>query len=420
MYILEDLIARLKTPNSRFAKVTDKNSVTVDSLLEHYKDIHLILSHYGHEDKVLVLKVSDIYSLLMTTNRSQTVQQWLTSMASETLPVHENGWELIEGSVIQTDLLDVGFRANLVDINNKEDADKHREDLVNVRLNDGSSRYSEYGENCIFTCNGLLHIHDCNNEGIFLQGAGLSTYIENKIQFSALSFKALGGVRVIPITPSMISRHNGGRYHDGFYINVGDKDLTNKTVMLSICGVLHYNDQNYSVISDSDIKVHWSNVGLVERFVEFRDKIHWGLIEDRVGLSSEETTYVDLTAAQEDDVILHALQMDQTFVIVVDTDQVSYDKVVLERTRLPGRFLSNTQPTGPVVLGNGLINPYRVREEGSGVYSVVMADNWLKNRYENTRGRHGSNNIMANNKSQWPQYLADGFMLDLSTEVIKL
>lgn len=420
MYILEDLIAKLKVPGSKFTKVTNKDSISVETLLEQYRDIHLILSHYSKEGEALVLKVSDIYELLMTTDRTQSIQQWLTSVGNATLPVVEGEWELVQGKVIQTDLLDVGFKATLVDDKNIESDNKHREDLVNVKLTDGSNRYVEYGEHCLFTCNGLLHLHDFNNEGIFLSGAGRSTDIENKIQFSSLSFHELGKVKVIPIDTTMITRHNGGRYHNGFYLTVEDESLLNKTVMLSICGVLHYNDQNYSVISDNEIKVHWANINFVDRFIEFRNKIDWGLIEDRVGKPADDTLYVDKVAAEEDEVILHALMMSQTFIVVVDVDNISYDKVVLERTRLPGRFISNTEPYGPILIGNGLMNPYRVREESNNVFSIVTADNWVRNKYEDTRGRHSSDNIMTNDKSQWPKYLADGFMLNISTEVIKV
>lgn len=419
MYILEDLIAKLKVPGSKFAKVTNKDSITLEELLSEYRDIHLILSHYGKEGKVLVLKVDSIYDILLTTDRSQTIQSWLESVGNVSLPVTEDGWELVQGQVVQTDLLDVGFRATLVDDKYKESSNKHREDMVHVKLTDNSGRHVEYGEHCIFTCNGLLHIHDYNDEGIFLSGAGVSTNIENKIQFSSISFHGLGPVKVIPIDSTMIKRHNGGKYHNGFYLHLDDESLLNKTVMLSICGVLHYSDQDYTVISDNEIKVHWSNIGFIHRYIEFRNKIDWGLVEDKVGRPQDNNIFVDNASAEEDDVILHALQMPQTFIIVVDVDNVSYDKLVLERTRLPGRFIANTVPHGPIVLGNGLMHPYRVREESGNVFSIVMADTWLRNKYEDTRGRHGSNNIMTNDKSQWPKYLADGYMLNITTEVIK-
>lgn len=421
MYILDDLIAKTKIPGSKFTKVTNKDSLSVDDLLSSYRDIHLILSHQAMEGKVLVLKVSDIYSTLMGSNRTLTIQEWLESLGSLTLPVSENGWKLVEGKVVQSDLLDSGFKAMLVDIKNQESSHKHREDMVNIKLTDDSDKYYQYGEHCIFSCNGLLHLHDYSDKGIFLEGAGRSTFLENKAQFSSLSFKALGKVKAIPITKEMIRRHNGGKYHNGFYLSLGtEESLLNKTVLLSICGVLHYNDQNYSVISDSEIKVHWAGIGFLNRYIDFKHKIDWGLIEDRVGIPSEDTTYVDAKAAEEDDVILHALQMSQTFIIVVDVDNISYDKRVLERTGLPGRFISHGVPVGPVVLANGLLNPCRIREESNNVYSVTMADSWLRNRLEDTRGPHSSGNVMSNDKSQWPKYLGDGFMLNISTEVIEL
>lgn len=421
MYIINDLIARSKTPGSKYAKVTNVSSLTMDELIDKYKDIYIRLTHFTEPDTDMVLKLSDVNELLYSTNRSVPLQTWFEQIGNVTLPVTKEGLELEDGFVIQTDLLDIGFKPTLVDDKNQESSHKHREDMVNVKLTDNSGRYREYHDYCLFTCNGLLHRHDADENGLYIEGAGVSTDIENKVQFSSLSFHNLGKVTIYPIDPTMIKRHNGERYHDGFYLELPDVDFSDKTIMLSICGMLHYNNQHYKVTSDNTIKVFWSHLRFVDRYIDFRHKLDWDIVRDNIDRSDEEgNIFVDRIAAEDDETILAALQMSQTFVIVIDTDNISYDKVALERTQLPGRFISNVKPYGPVILGNGLIHPYRVREESNSVFSVIMDDNWLRNKYEDTRGPHSSPNIVTNDRSQNKKYLSDGYMLSISSERIKL
>ncbi len=421
MYNLVNVIARPKKPGSKYTRVTNANNVTMDQLLDQYKDIYLQLSHYTEPGVEMGLKLSDIDGLVYTTNRSYTIQEWLESLGQTTLPVSREGLNLKEGLVIQTDLLDVGFKRSLLDENFQESLHRHREDMVHVKLTDDSGRYQEYHDYCLFTCNGLLHRHDADEHGLYIEDAGRSTDIENKIQFSSLSFHEIGKVSIYPIETEMIKRHNGGRYHDGFYLELPNVNFSNKTIMLSICGILHYNNKDYSITSDNTIKVHWSKIGLVHRYVDLRHKIHWGQVKDNIDKSDEEgNIFVDRIAAENDETILAALQLSQTFVIVVDTDNISYDKIAVERTRLPGRYQLHENPVGPIILGNGLINSHRVREESNNLHSIIMADNWMRNKTEDTRGPHSSANVMTNDRSQWPKYMSDGFMLKISSEVVQL
>lgn len=419
MYELTEVLARRKIPGARYEKITNKDVLTVEALLQDYRDIYLGLTHYTEPDVEMALSFKAIEELLYTTDREMTVQAWLASLGDMTLPVTHNGLTLVSGRVHHTDLLDIGFRAVLVDDKYQESTNRHREEMAHVRLLDYSNRYLEYGSNCLFTCNGLLHRHDYSEEGIFLDEVGRSTDLEDRIQLSALSFKELGGVTIYPITPEMIKRHNGGRYQDGFYIEVPDQDFSNKTVMLSICGLLHYNNQDYSVISGNTLKVHWSHIHFDDRYVDLRHKIDFYRVRDLIDKTSEDgNTYINRTAAESDEVILEVLQLSQTFIIVVNTDNISYDKFGVERTHLPGRFLTHTPPTGPVMLANGQIHSTRVRKESGHVHSLIMAENWMRNEVEHTRGPHSSPNTMVADVSRRPRYMADGYMMDIFSEVI--
>lgn len=421
MYQLKDIIARLSKSKSNYIKVTNKNSIKLNELLSDYRDIHIELSHSSLPDTRLWLKVNEVGEILYTTNRDVTVQEWLDSLGNSTLPTVEGELEHNECNIIHSNLLDIGFKTSLVDENFQESTHRHREDLIHVKLSDNKDKYKDYHDYCLFTCNGLLHIHDYDETGIYLENAGTSTLIENKIQFSSISFQEIGKIKTYPITEEMISREGGNRYHNGFYLNLPVEDLSDKTVMLSICGILHYNDDKYQIVSDTSIRIEWNKIGFVNRYVDLRHKLDWGRVRDLIDKSNEEgNIFVDRVEAESDDAILSALLMSQTFIIIIDNKDLTYDKIAVERSRLPGRYLLNYNPVGPIVLANGLMHPYRVRETGNGIHQIIMTENWIRNKIEDTRGEHSSRNIMTNDKSQWSRYISDAFVLKISKEEISL
>lgn len=413
MYELEDVVAKGKF----YTSVPDASSITMDELMSQYEDIHFRLSHFTEPGVELVLRLADVYDLVYKTDRTVTVQRWLELLGDRTLPVNRSGIEITRGQVVQTDLLDVGFNVTPLDEQYQPSAHKHNVDMIHLLLEDGSGRYQEYHDYCLFTCNGLLHRHDANRHGIYIECGATSVKQESKMQLSSISFYELGKIKIYPITLDMIQRHEGGRYRDGFYLNIPEIDLSDKTVMLSICGILHYNNSGYDVVSHDSIKVHWSRVGLVDRYIDFRHKIDWDRVKDRIDLSEQENNiFIQRSLSEEDDVILSALTLSQTFIIVLDAKDVDYDRRTLERTGVPGRFISHTPPVGPVMIDNGLMHAARVRKESNGLHSITIADPWIRNKVEDTRETNRTLNVMTNDQSQSPKYLSDAYELLITKE----
>lgn len=421
MYKLKGIIARRSQPGSRYERVLDASSITLEQLISKYRDVLWELTHdQDLSNTNMTLVVDDIIDQLFTIDRSKTVPQYLDSIGATTLPVKMSAPTISAQYLKQTDMLEYGSRATLVDEKWIASKHRHRIDMINLHLTDNSGRYKEYYENCLFSVNGYLHLSDYDVKGIYLKDAGLTTYLSNAMQVSALSFKTIGKIECIPIKDEHIKRINGRRLQDGFYLEFPELDFAGKTVMLSIAGHLHFGDQDYSVTSQSTVKIDWSKMPIMQRYRLSRNKMDWGKLPDLIDHTvAENNMYFNHQALTEDESVMAVLDMSQTFLIVIDRGELSYDHEIMERTALPGRYQYHQNPYGPIMLGDGTLPPFKVRKEGGDVHFIILEpSNWTYRPVEDTRSGQTPVLHMSADQSNHPKYLSEGYMLKIGTETV--
>ena len=139
----------------------------------------------------------------------------------------------------------------------------------------------------------------------------------------------------------MVIRRNDAPYRKGFNLSLPGEDFSDKTVMLSIGGFLHFDNQGFRVLSDKTIYFDWWRLDISKRYLLSRNKIDFSkfakVIQDEL---KDPVLAIDETLGNSDEAIMAYLTMSQSFVIVVDAKDTFFDKTTLERTPYPGRYLS--------------------------------------------------------------------------------
>lgn len=415
MYNVTRILGKLRAQGS-LMKPVDLNT-SIDVLLNDYSKCLIELSHPSTTD-VLKVTTDDITEMFLSSDRSLTLPEWLASIGDTALPTETGPWVISKEIVKQSDLLSTDFRIQYVDSNGNYSDQMTDDVMTDISLKRPDIDYLEIFQHCLFSVNGLLHIADASEQGIYITDAGKSTRHENTVQISALSFYNIGKVETIPISPDMIFRGSVNSYRSGFSIKV-PRDLTNKTVMLSIAGFLHHVDDCFKVSGVDTISIDWSKIPVAARYFDSVDKIDWSVFTEvceRSGMVDD--LVISETAASEDEAILSILQMSQSFIILIDAVDLFYDHRYLEKTGLPGRYQSDTKPVGPVRTNQGYLHPYKVRQV-AGTYWITMCSNWAQNRIVDYTNRHVTKIYRNGSISQDPKYLSPGQEMLIGMEVYK-
>ena len=415
MYTVSNILGRSRVRGS-FYESLDLD-IPIEDLLENYNSCLLELSHVSRPEP-FGLKLDDVIGLLTSSDRRLTISQWLVSIGNLALPTNDVPYVIKTEFVKQSDLLSTNFRIHYTDRAGNFSENSPDDSLTDVSLIRPEVDYAEIYNHCLFSVNGLLHIADSSTRGIFIQDAGTSIKKENKIQISTLSFYGLGTVETLPITRDMIHRGSENHYKNGFSIKL-PYDITNKTVMLSIAGFLHYNKDCYSVTGEDSISIDWSKIPIADRFYDSFDKIDWSaFIEvcERSGMVDD--LILTELSANEDEAILAILEMSQSFLILIDNNDLFYRHKYLEQTGLPGRYQSVTQPIGPIRTTNGFLHPYKVRSV-AGLYWITMGLNWVQNRLSNKINRITTGIFRNGSVSQDPKYLSPGQEILIGKELVE-
>lgn len=245
---------------------------------------------------------------------------------------------------------------------------------------------SDYGANVtalstygLFHVNGYLHRSFPNGTGVQLVGAGATTEVSGKNTSGILNFTSIGALTQIAITPDKVSLEPGLTYNNSAIINL-NTDLTNKTLMMSIGGVLHTEQDVLLVLNRSQgiVKIRTGKMDFMERMVYQLDKIDLSSLGIMTGFSTSQTEIMSVPALTAPETIFKYLTLPQTFAIIIDNPNVFVEWTYPQNSGVWGRYTSQEDPVTPMIDVRGRFIPYIRKAEGR-VISYITTDDEYRN-----------------------------------------
>ena len=242
--------------------------------------------------------------------------------------------------------------------------------------------YEYFYKHCLVSVNGFYHRTDFSALGAYVVEGDVSRKLSKRDQVGILSFREIGELEFVPITPEMVytqSEEQSLRHRT--YVDVG-VDLAGKTPMLVLGGYLHAVDSSIlRVVGDQHLMVSVENLPLFERYYESRPYI------DLSGLPVETSTNNPFQIAVEeflsDECLRAYFSLPQSFVVLVNNEDMFADLEVLQKVPEPGKHTTYTRPEYPMVAGYGFSpNYWAVKEDGQ--YAISTHDTLYRYRVFNT------------------------------------
>jgi hypothetical protein len=358
MYQLVSAIVKPISSGGRWRNM-DIGNVQLNALFRDFKRVIATLSNPN-----LTANVSfDIAPYLAALGGSTlTFNEWLVQNGNLTLPT-TNNLPVIEPRYAKfADAVHGGYKVTPVHPTAASDATIPVEAKTDLQLTRANTDYALLYKHCLANVNGFYHRTDYSPNGLYIVDGMRSCLHGKRNEVGLLSFMALGELEFIQLTEDMIyTLKEGESLKTNCYFDTG-VDLSQKTVMLVLGGYLQQLDQNaFYRISQTAFGINFGQLPLIDRYYETYKVLN---LED-LGMESSPNSNEQISVEDlySDAVLKRLLTMSQSFIVVLDKQDIFFDYVNVKRSPYPGCYTSFVRPVYPLVVGHGRHEVYWPRTE---------------------------------------------------------
>jgi len=360
--------------------------MTLGDIYKNFIDGYIELSNTAIDGNVF-LSVEDLKSCDLPKRDNLTFEYWLSYIGNRSLPTTDTRVEFTTKKISHRDALQAGYDLMICSRDAHYDANLPQSEKKDLYLTKSTGAIGLLRTRSLVSVNGHLHPHRSYYRGICVLGGGESTPATGNLLCSITSFATIGDVSFVPFTQSMIHRYAPATPYSQQTIIDTTVDLSDKTVMLSLGGVLVTSSKVIEVVNPENgiIKLNLSRFDIVDAIYQSVGKINLeslGILDENSLANNYRFPRAMLLS---DEVVLKYLQLVQTFLIVIDNPNVQITKEPVSRTGIAGKFEVKYNPTLPLVDDTGRIVEYWVDSQNDGWYILHTNSRWYKKRIIETK-----------------------------------
>jgi hypothetical protein len=360
--------------------------MTLGDIYKKFIDGYIELSNTAIDGNVF-LSVEDLKSCDLPKRDNLTFEYWLSYIGNRSLPTTDTRVEFATKKISHRDALQAGYDLMICSRDAHYDANLPQSEKKDLYLTKSTGAIGLLRTRSLVSVNGHLHPHRSYYRGICVLGGGESTPATGNFLCSITSFATIGDVSFVPFSPPMIHRYAPATPYSQQAIIDTAVDLSDKTVMLSLGGVLVTSSKVIEVVNPENgiIKLNLSRFDIVDAIYQSVGKINLeslGILDENSLANNYRFPRAMLLS---DEVVLKYLQLVQTFLIVIDNPNVQITKEPVSRTGIAGKFEVKYNPTLPLVDDTGRIVEYWVDSQNDGWYILHTNSRWYKKRIIETK-----------------------------------
>lgn len=370
MYQLVSAFGILRDAEGKEQPVTIDN-LPLSRIFAEYSSIYAVVTTTTDPTQVAL----DLYKLPYQVRfMNTTLQHWFSTIGSASLQTEPLPEGPRQAFVRFWNLHQEDFDIALANRGIHPSVELEADQQIDVCLQKPNAHYENIVKYGLGTINGFLHRLDHNENGAYIVEGGTSRRHSDRYRVGLLDFQHIGALDTIPITESMIYKRRAEQpYSEVAYIELPEP-IGQKQVLVVIAGWLHALGRDYSVVSDTVIKINLNNYPWFKRFVQTKDWLDLSAL-NLTPLPNGAWLQSDLNA---DTTMVKWLTLPQSFVVLVDTPELTVGFSELQSTQLPGRYYSSVKPDYPVIVGDGRLAEPLVTFEGK--QWVIAVDNAFQDR----------------------------------------
>ena len=411
MYTLVKAVCLARSSGSQW-KETELGDVLVSVIFNTYQQIFLEVSNVYLESNVYV----DFTSMRNRFNNYDiTLNDLLISLAGDALPTVEKLPNTDIKYAKYNDAIMAGYKINPTIIGKKLSDNYPVHDMTDLKINrpNYDTNMSLLHSHCMVSVNGYFHMTDAETDGTYAYVKdGCTSMLHSKMnQLGILSFIDIAELTKIPIKIENI--HPATEEYPlnkRVYITVSE-NTNNKTALLVLGGYLIFLEQNvFWQSGENTFAVNISAMPLLERYFESLPYLNL----NSLSLTKSEMSPHVISKEEflTDNILLKYFTLSQSFIVLVDTDNLFTNKIFIKHTSLPGMFTSYNDPVYPLIINHGKIAEYW-KEFNDGHWLVNVSDSYFRNFIFTHTSSKQLSNITDHRVPMKTHYNSRGYLLEI-------
>lgn len=412
MYTVTNTFGISKQPNSRW-EVVDVSTIPVYDIFFNYRKLYLTLSATFSADPIYV----DFETFrLKYSSFPGTVAEMFTDNDTDSFDtIAEIPTPDIKFAYFK-DAFKAGYKVQMVGRTYAFGSNIPRAERKDLRVNRDkpTTNMQDVYDHCLFTVNGYFHITDTDGDFLYVLNGGASSYKSRQNQLGIWSFKNIAPIKTVLIKDDMLFKQaEESTFSTKTYIKLNE-NIENKTVMLSLGGYLVKMEKDiFFPIGNNTFCLNLGNLPLLERYYESVNCLDLSSL----GLqsSTNNSNQISIEQFYSDAVIRKYLTLDQSFIIIIDKEDIFFNQYYLRHSNLPGMFTSYSEPKYPLFTGQGKISEYwSVKEDGQ--WAVNVNDSFLQNKVFSTVVNKNLNTVGDGKVPTKTFFNSRGYMLEIGCD----
>lgn len=407
-YVLVAATARVRSLEAGWEPVS-LAGLTLMQIFEQYQGVYLELSHFAHPHTVFL----NLYAMRDTfsfAEQQKTVLEWIEDNGNESLPTVNNLPTSRELWAKYNDAFLAGYKVDLVNIGHSADSQFPAGDRNDLLVTKPTVNFSQMWKYFLVSVNGFFHRSVLGPNGLYVLEGGRTRRLCNQNIAGLTSFREVASTTQVAITADMVHPYKDGDPLINGVLLTLPNSVVGKTVLLVIGGFLHILDATYKVIGDKAIYVNMRDLNLADRFYHSDGKINLDSLPlERSPFNSKK---ISVASLHSDEVVRAYLSLPQSFLVVVDTEDVYLRRHEVDITNLPGVYQQEAPFKRLPMFGTyGVCLDYIAYQEYE---KYVYNANYVHEpnlNYRTTEWKY-ANAITGVSYSSNPWRIADGYLLE--------
>lgn len=378
MYKLVSTFLKPKGISNTYQNI-DISLMTVGFIQDNFLDGYIELSNINLDDNVF-LTIQDFRQINLPYRLDQTFEYWLSFIGNKTiLNVTETRPNYVSAIVKARNAMQSDFKIKYVD--RRYDPDKP---MAIGAQNDLylSKPYVDkqiLQRRMLTTVNGYLHPTVPYQDGVAIVGGGSLVKTIGDINVGILSFASVGDLTMKAITNDNLFSYKGGIPLSEKCIVSLDTSLIGKSVIVVIAGYPIVGSDIVSIASDEQgiLNINTRRFDIVTHLNRQLGKINL----ESLGILNNGDIHslrpMSKQAILSDLITRKYLTLPQSFVIIVDTPELTIERIPVVSSGIRDVHINLSEPNLPIIDSYGRIVEYWVSPENN-VYSIITANDYYK------------------------------------------
>ena len=378
MYKLVSTFLKPKGISNTYQNI-DISLMTVGFIQDNFLDGYIELSNVNLDDNVF-LTIQDFRQINLPYRLDQTFEYWLSFIGNKTiLNVTETRPNYVSAIVKARNAMQSDFKIKYVD--RRYDPDKPMAIGAQNDLYLSKPYVDKHilQRRMLTTVNGYLHPTVPYQDGVAVVGGGSLVKTIGDINVGILSFASVGDLTMKAITNENLFSYKGGIPLSEKCIVSLDTSLIGKSVIVVIAGYPIIGSDIVSIASDEQgiLNINTRRFDIVTHLNRQLGKINL----ESLGILNNGDIHslrpMSKQAILSDLITRKYLTLPQSFVIIVDTPELTIERIPVVSSGIRDVHINLSEPNLPIIDSYGRIVEYWVSPENN-VYSIITANDYYK------------------------------------------